>query len=503
MTKRSRAKARNNARKSKHPHKNSAAATTKAAQRNSQCPSTTGRNKALTEIALVEAVADSDVVYAIGAALPPKPQGSPGQERYYPEVLVAFYAAFAGGTGTWRKGAAIMEEPAYWEIIRRHAAQRGIDLWERPPLRCNCEDARDRICPKPPRSDSSSDTKKRRASPILEEIRAVFRSESCAMAKRHGCFDPNLHSIAQPARANTVCTDGKVNGTIVNAATVEKRRNRGQTIDGVLHQQGGDDGTPKHGMKFCHSCVRPDLKRNSRIIVDMQYVPTSGYGGEAGLAVTSLTELAHTEPGADTVCYDGALRGVHLQTLADTGYLVFSPPHGTTAKPHPLELTDGSCTCGTRHQLHTENGHVSVRTIDEDGTVSTRRCPAKPPVRQHRASANRYDWYVVITLPCGSNHRLRINEPARDGGPLRIERLRQSARDDEDPGDHYRQHYGRREDAESINNIIERTFRGGRAISYTIDRQFLAMIGHAIARNAIADALWKHDDLPADPPAAA
>lgn len=159
------AKARNNARKSTHLRENSERATTvtKAAQRNSKRPSTAGRNKALTEIALVEAVADSDVVYAIGAALPPKPQGSPGQDRYYPEVLVAFNAAFAGGAGTWRKGAAIMEEPAYWKIIRRYAAQHGVELWERPPLRCNCEDARDRVCPKPPKSDSSSDTKKRRA----------------------------------------------------------------------------------------------------------------------------------------------------------------------------------------------------------------------------------------------------------------------------------------------------------------------------------------------------
>jgi hypothetical protein len=46
--------------------------------------------------------------------------------------------------------------------------------------------------------------------------------------------------------------------------------------------------------------------------------------------------------------------------------------------------------------------------------------------------------------------------------------------------------YGWREDAESLNNTLDRTLYGGRMIAYIAARQLTVMLGFALDRNAIA-----------------
>jgi hypothetical protein len=70
-------------------------------------------------------------------------------------------------------------------------------------------------------------------------------------------------------------------------------------------------------------------------------------------------------------------------------------------------------------------------------------------------------------------------------GYNRAEHLRQHVKTD--TGDSvYDRCYGWREDAESLNNTLDRTLYGGRMIAYTAVRQLTVMLGFALGRNAIA-----------------
>ncbi|MGO3327653.1 MAG: hypothetical protein ACTIMF_13780 [Gordonia sp. (in: high G+C Gram-positive bacteria)] len=280
----------------------------------------------------------------------------------------------------------------------------------------------------------------------------------------------------------------------------ENRRVAGQRVDGMKHVQGGDDGTPTHGLKFMLLGVRPNNAINSRLILDIRYVPTTGYGGEAGIGVNALLDLAAAEPGANTVCYDGALRGTHLQQLANAGYLVLSPVHSTTAKPTPLENVI-TCMCGRPHPLFTVDGYAAEQELDDNGTFTYARCHVIKLSAIKRSNGT-HDWYQDVELSCGHQHRIRVNKPTVDQQPFRIERLRQAAKDETDDA-LYNRIYGRREDSESTNNIIERTMHGGRATSPTAVGQFLVMLGHALARNAYTRMLWQREHATADPPTAA
>ncbi|MFT4087900.1 MAG: hypothetical protein QM658_12275 [Gordonia sp. (in: high G+C Gram-positive bacteria)] len=203
-------------------------------------------------------------------------------------------------------------------------------------------------------------------------------------------------------------------------------------------------------------------------------LPLRGGRGAVRTLTGSEVELVYffADRGATTLCYDGALRGVHLQRLATAGYLVFSPTHSTTAKPHAFEQISG-CGCGTVHKLVTVDGSLAVRRVDDHGeTVDVRLDIAKLYVL---GSPGARRWYQDVVLPCGATHRVRIND-TEPNGKARMERLRQAAKHDSDQNAPYNQFYGRREDAESANNIIERVFHGNRAIAMTAAGQFLAML---------------------------
>lgn len=461
----------------------------------------TGDQSAPLEIDIVDVIASADAVYSLAAALPGKDPGASGPARTYPEVLVIYYVCLAGILGSHRRAAAILAHPGYWRVFIRHAHRRGITLPARPPRRYNCEDARNRAL-----APSSGDV-----SDLLARMHDRFTRDARALAKEHGCLDDSrVRSLTRPDRANTVIGDGKVVSSMLSEKAHERRRALGQRIDGSSHHQAGDDRSSQrvHGMKFGHLEVRVDERRNHRFYLDVFPVREKGYGGEAGEAVERLLALRTDETGAHTVCYDGALRGKHLQVLADAGFLVLSPTHATTAKPHPLlEITD--CDCGRRHKLFTVDGRVATKTVTDTGDPEYRLCPIRKRYYRIRRQGS-YAWYLDVGLPCGKRHRVRINDGGHDQvrsdsqQTYRIERLRQAARTaDDDSDDLYRRLYGRREDAESANNIIQRTFHGGRAIAYTIERQYLVMIGHALARNAYADMLWRGREHIEDPPQAA
>ncbi|WP_353109066.1 hypothetical protein [Gordonia sp. (in: high G+C Gram-positive bacteria)] len=436
-------------------------------------------------------MATDPIIYALAHVIPGKEQGRPGPERAYGELLFVLYMALTGAVGSHRRAARILGHPDHWIATRTAASQRGFALPAQPPRRWNCEDARRRVLRVQGRQTPDTG--------LTEILRARAAALWCERAHKHGALAGGTRSNVDPARGNTVYGDGKVTSSMFGPKARRARRAAGLQVDGSTHVQGGDNGTSTHGLKFMHVGVRPNDRPNSRLILDMRYVPHSGYGGEAGIAVDALLDLAAREPGATTLCYDGALRGTHLQALADAGYLVFSPPHGSTAKPHALE-TVTSCACGDTHRLMTVDGYVAERVITDTGTTTDVRCTLLKLSANRRQ--NSYAWYLEVELSCGNLRRFRVNKPSPDG-PLRIERLRQAAKDESDDSAVYNRIYGRREDAESVNNILERTLHGGRSISPSAIGQFLVMLGHALARNAYTELLWQRDHAESPPPIAA
>ncbi|MGV9798335.1 hypothetical protein ACWDTP_09770 [Mycobacterium sp. NPDC003449] len=84
----------------------------------------------------------------------------------------------------------------------------------------------------------------------------------------------------------------------------------------------------------------------------------------------------------------------------------------------------------------------------------------------------------------------------RDKGYNCAEHLRQHTKTDD--GDSvYDRCYGWREDAESLNNTLDRTLYGGRMTAHTSTRQHGVMIGFALGRNAIAAFIHRRNQPPA------
>lgn len=74
----------------------------------------------------------------------------------------------------------------------------------------------------------------------------------------------------------------------------------------------------------------------------------------------------------------------------------------------------------------------------------------------------------------------------------RAEHLRQHP-----PGtDTYTDCYGWREDAESVNSVLDETLYRSRMPAYLLQRQHLFMLGHVLARNSIARALPRRSAAP-------
>lgn len=91
-----------------------------------------------------------------------------------------------------------------------------------------------------------------------------------------------------------------------------------------------------------------------------------------------------------------------------------------------------------------------------------------------------------MTLPCGGIHRERLDATAEDGerGFKRAEHLRQQPKGT--PA--YKRMYGWRADTEATHNTLDTGMYRQRMIVDKLADQQLVMIGHALARNAIAAA---------------
>jgi len=66
------------------------------------------------------------------------------------------------------------------------------------------------------------------------------------------------------------------------------------------------------------------------VLLDTEYVPARGGGGEAGVAMRCFERLAPLLPGAQGINYDMAMRGRHIdRAMRDLGWLIVTGVHET------------------------------------------------------------------------------------------------------------------------------------------------------------------------------
>jgi hypothetical protein len=439
-----------------------------------------------TQLDHVEAIAANPDLYALTDILPERADGDVGRPGTHPSVVYLLYCVLAGVVGSHRKAAALIANQHCWNIIRRNARKIGaIRLPRTPPTRNQCEYHRGRIATH------------------VEPLLAQFRKLVIGQARQHDCLDPVApRSTVELQRGTFAAVDGKVIRSPIRRATADNWRQQGRHVDGASYVQGGDDAHPVFGTKVLLAAVRPDNTRNDRIIVDVRHVPDRGSGGEAGIAVDALLDLTRRAPGLRGVCYDCALRGVHIDQLIKAGLQVLSPTHDGIK---PAFLDQISCPCGETHDLWTADGRICQRVILDDGDVVYRPCPVAKLVARPNPGNRTWRWYLTFAAqPCGTVHTQRVDTTRDDRARSynRAEHLRQHTKtSDDEPDSAYDNCYGWRSDAESLNDVLQSTLHKGRMIAFRRERQLLVVLGFAIGRNSIARYLRLRRS--ADPPRAA
>lgn len=428
-----------------------------------------------TEIAAIEAIASNPDMIALAAAVPlPKP--GPGRKSAYPLSVFLVYQELACHAGSHRAGARMMAEPAYWRVIRRTFRDcHNVDLPKQAPTRDQCDYGRATLAA--------------HHAALYRE----FRNVSVAQALEHGCFDPNApRTVEKLNRATFVAMDGTVVKAPIREKTARRWADEGHPYHAKSIVEAGDDhGRRVFGTKYIFATTRPDTQVNNRIIVDLRYDEgKKGYGGEAGISIAALLELARRAPGLQGVCYDGAFRGVHADQAMKAGLVVLSPVHDGLK---PLAVKRFPCRCGVKHHVWAKDGALHEQILLDTGK------PTLVPLSRHRLYARRTGtgptrWYQEFAALCGTLHRDRIDSTADDDPKVfnRAENIRQHP-----PGtDTYTDCYGWREDAESVNSVLDETLYRSRMPAYKLERQHLFMLGHALARNSIARALLRRSAMP-------
>lgn len=443
---------------------------------------TPGDNNTLLELEKVRAVASYPALYVIADLIPDRPAGSPGRPAHYPAWVSVIHKVLHGAFGSANHASRIMANPEYWQIIRRQAGASGKTAREQPPQRHHHCYAQDKI-------DGH-----------IDALHQGLLDTAANLARQLHCLHPDTPvSRANPARGQFVVGDGTVVAAPHRKKTVERRTAEGRTaVNAHTEVQNGDDKPEyRFGTKFAILSARPDTTRNLRVVLDTRPVPHGkGYKGEAGTTLTMLDHLTNRpDLRVDGICYDGAFRGTHIDHVMKQGLLALVPPHAGTAKPTPLATID--CGCGDTHHIWTDQGRLHERTILDTGETHLQPLPiAKVYDRRNKRGTHR--WYIDFATACGTVHTQRLDTTDDDTakGYNRTEHLRSHTKTDE--GDSlYDRCYGWREDAESLNNTLDRTLYGGRMTAHTATRQHSVMIGFALGRNAIANYLHQRQQQPA------
>lgn len=423
------------------------------------------------------AVVSHPGTYALADYLPEPALDAPGRPGEFPLYVYLLFNALTALFASARATAAHLQDPSVWAVVRQGVASvLGPEAAEALPDHG------------PNRNQWLHNRKKLTA--LLPQLLDAFREHALTQATSQGLLDATApRSWSAPQRAQLVVGDGTVVKSPVNAKkatsvdkrTGEVRHHRIDTGSGE-HREGGEErGVKVYGPKFVLVSARNGYY-HERVILDLRYQPPKFPGGEAALALESILALVEAAPGLLGVVWDGVVRGVHRDELAKAGLLVVNKQHDGLPNWRLPTLREDGC----YHDLWASGGRVAERTLTEDGTEEFRPVPVTRLER--RANADAHRWYHVLEIPCarhGSHtHRVRLDQTEEDKKQRfnRSEYLRQIP-----PGTAaFEDVYGNRPDIESLNALLDATWRFKRIIAYGAARQTLAVLGFASAHNAIA-----------------
>jgi hypothetical protein len=448
----------------------------------------------LSRLERIEALFQRPILYELGDQIPTK--GLVGRPRDYPPYLWIAYLALKNECDSARRVEAEFADRRIWRLIRRTVKRMFPDdpaRWppRRPMRRHHFLYAR--------RYLDDDD--------IFGQLHQAFRELEAASAVQDlRALDPSgPGSYTHPHPDRLIHADGKVVTPLFRAKQGSTRVDKatGEVLpvrhdpDARLHVEG--DGKEAWGNKFVLAATRTD---EGRFILDWEYVPGKGGGGEAGVAMEIFERLIPHLPGTQGVAYDMALRGKHLDRLMRRlGVLGIarvpakanrSRRRGQRSAPwidkdtlievQSLTLPDGTA---LKVPLYARGGALGIpKTTDtgEEVFIPLRRLRTQ----RFAAKGGSYRLYNQYQLPpeLGGGEitvRLYGNEEDERRGLNRAENLRAIPPSDPD----FDRLYARRNDSESLNRALEDALYLGRAQSVGWVRQRTDLLGFALMQNTI------------------
>jgi hypothetical protein len=453
----------------------------------------------------VEAIFRNPALYALSEAIPRPDRTAGGRPGTYPPYMLLAFEAMISVYRSARGVETELADPLVWGFIRSTVTSvfpgdPSKHLPAEPMRRHHYLYGRERYLTDPA---------------ILAEIRRLYRVFAAEQARELGLLDPEgPGSWTHPDLSRMLHADGKVitplylakpGDTRVDLDTGEVFPRRADP-DGRLHFEG--DGQAAWGTKFVLVAARSQDERG-RVILDLEWVPR---GDEAGAALDCFRRLAPLVPGAHGVVYDTALRGKHHQVLLrELGLMPVNRVAAAAGKRRAprgirrpraaksahvedkvLRRPDGS---SVRVSIYAMDGAVGIGELTVDGEM--RFTPFRR-VRTHRIcdGTGLFRWYNDYRLPTSLGGgvltvRLHGNDEDEARGFNRTENVRAIPPSDPD----FRQLYGRRNDAESINRHLVDTMWLGRAHSVGHVRQHVNLLGFALMVNGLALLEHRHRQL--------
>jgi hypothetical protein len=453
----------------------------------------------------VEALVRDSGLFACAEAVPDQVLSQAGRRRHYQPFMWLIFDALLSVYGSARRVESELAHPVVWGRLRELIEERfPVDpsMWLSPvPMRRHHYlYGRTRYLTEPA---------------ILAAIAETHRVCAADQARTVGLLDPDGEgSWTHPALARSMHADGKVVTPLFKGKRGERRVNKrtGEVRyprfdpDASLHIEG--TGESAWGNKFVIVATR-DTTPNSRIILDVAFVPTSG--GEAAQAVEMFTRLAPLVPGAQAVIYDTALRGVHHQSLMrDLGLMTVNRVAAAAGSRKSRTRIEKTTFIETK-TVRTRTGERDVRLFSKGGRVGLGELKENAElafvplerIRTHRteSKAGTYRWYNDYRLPDNYGAgtltvRLHGNDEDKKRRFNRTENVRPIPPGDPD----FERLYRRRNDAESINRHLDDSLFLRRAHTVGQLRQTLNLLTYALGINALAVHLHRLRDAP---PAAA
>ncbi|MEU8512052.1 hypothetical protein AB0C76_10735 [Kitasatospora sp. NPDC048722] len=422
-------------------------------------------------------------LFRLAAALPQP--GRVGRPRGYPDHTFLFFLAARSVLASARRTAGHLQDPALWAIYRAGVRTNlgHLEAARLPalgPTRAQWLHAQHRL-----RHHS-------------EDLWEHYRPLALHQALTQGIFPPGApRPWSNPGRHQLIAADGTVlkSPTLARAAhTVDERTGEIRThrLDPASAPQTEGGGQAVYGPKYCFFSARKDPHYRSRVFLDCRYVPHLHPGGESAVAVQAALDLMARAPGCMGLLYDGALRGVHRDTIARAGGLVINKQHKGITPVYYETLRPGRCS----HELWAAQGRIAEKLHYADGTTDL--VPVPIAKLEHRGTRT-HRWYHLLHIPCRHgthHHRVPVAVTTRPGerppGQSDTERGFHRAEHLQQIPEHTLAHqtvYPYRSDAESGHAELDASLWNGRLISYGVGAQQLLTLGFVLAQNSTSRAI--------------